>query len=96
VPDLAARVATRLGLPFVPAVRKTRETRPQKEMENSWQQAHNRDGCFAVDPWPGLAEPVILIDDIVDSGWTFTVVTALLRQAGCGAVTPYALAANRA
>jgi ATP-dependent DNA helicase RecQ len=96
VSDLAARVASRLGLPFVPAVRKMRETRPQKEMENSWHQAHNRDGCFAVDPWPGLADPVILIDDIVDSRWTFTVVAALLRQAGCRAVTPFALAANRA
>ncbi|MGL4551431.1 MAG: helicase-related protein, partial [Gemmataceae bacterium] len=96
VPDLAARVAARLGLRFVPAVRKTRATRPQKEMENSWHQAHNRDGCFATDPWPGLSDPVILIDDIVDSGWTFTVAAALLRQAGCRAVFPYALAANRA
>ena len=95
VPDLAARVASRLGLPFVPAPRKTRETRPQKEMENSWQQAHNLDGAFEIDGWEGLAGPALLIDDIVDSRWTFTVLVALLRQAGGGPVHPLALAANR-
>jgi ATP-dependent DNA helicase RecQ len=38
---------------------------------------------------------VLLLDDIVDSRWTFTVVAALLRQAGSGPVFPLALAANR-
>jgi ATP-dependent DNA helicase RecQ len=36
--------------------------------------------------------PVLLVDDIVDSRWTMTVVAALLRQAGCGPVYPLALA----
>jgi ATP-dependent DNA helicase RecQ len=95
VPDLARRLATRLPLPFRPAVQKVRATRPQKEMENSWQQVHNLDGAFRVDPWEGMAGPVLLIDDIVDSRWTFTVVAALLRQAGSGPVCPLALAAHR-
>jgi DEAD/DEAH box helicase len=94
-PDLANRLAACLSLPFVPAVRKVRPTRPQKEMENSWQQAHNLDGAFQIDPWKGMAGPVLLLDDIVDSRWTFTVVAALLRQAGSGPVFPLALAANR-
>jgi ATP-dependent DNA helicase RecQ len=64
-------------------------------MENSWQQVHNLDGAFRVDPWEGMAGPVLLIDDIVDSRWTFTVVAALLRQAGSGPVCPLALAAHR-
>lgn len=95
VADLAQRVATRLALPFVPAIRKVRATRPQKDMENSWQQVHNLDGAFEVAPWAGFSGPVLLIDDVVDSRWTFTVVAALLRQAGSGAVFPVALAANR-
>ena len=37
-------------------------------------------------------QPVLLVDDYVDSGWTFTVVTRLLRQAGAGEVYPFALA----
>ncbi len=95
VPDLAARLAARLSLPFIAAVHKVRATRPQKEMENDWQQLHNLEGAFAVEPWPGVAGPVLLVDDIVDSRWTFTVIAALLRQAGSGAVFPLALATQR-
>jgi ATP-dependent DNA helicase RecQ len=95
VPNLATRLAARLSLPFVAAVRKLRPTRPQKEMENSWQQAHNLDGAFRVTPWKGIAGPVLLVDDVFDSRWTFTIVAALLRQAGSGPVFPLALAANR-
>ncbi|HTU92074.1 MAG TPA: hypothetical protein VMF69_18465, partial [Gemmataceae bacterium] len=95
VAGLARRVAVRLGLPFVPVLRKVRTNPPQKEMENSWQQAHNLDGAFRVDPWEGSAGPVLLIDDIVDSGWTLTIIAALLRQEGSGPVFPFALAANR-
>ncbi|MDX6254469.1 MAG: ATP-dependent helicase RecQ [Frankiales bacterium] len=35
--------------------------------------------------------PVLLFDDLVDTGWTFTVVTALLRERGAGRVLPLAL-----
>ena len=66
--------------------------RPQKEMENSYQQAKNLNGVFAVEDHNMLKEPVFLVDDLVDSGWTMTVVAALLRQAGCPAVFPLALA----
>ena len=38
---------------------------------------------------------MLLVDDIVDSRWTFTVIAALLRDAGAGRVFPIALAANR-
>jgi ATP-dependent DNA helicase RecQ len=95
VQDMATGLAARLSLPFVAAVRKVRMTRPQKDMENSWQQAHNLDGAFEVTAWSGLGGPVLLVDDIVDSRWTFTVLAALLRQAGSGPVFPVALAANR-
>jgi ATP-dependent DNA helicase RecQ len=95
VTDLAQRVSIRLSLPFVMAVRKVRETSPQREMENSWQQVHNLDGAFQIEPWEGIAGPVLLLDDLVDSGWTCTVVAALLRQQGGGPVFPFVLAVNR-
>jgi len=41
----------------------------------------------------GLDGPVLLVDDLVDSRWTVTVVGALLRQAGAPGVLPFALAA---
>ena len=64
-------------------------------MSNSYQQAHNLDGAFKVDNWEGIRGNVFLVDDIVNSKWTFTVVTALLRNAGSGKVFPLALAINR-
>ncbi len=41
----------------------------------------------------GLGGPVLLVDDLVDSGWTLTVAARLLRRAGAPAVLPFALAA---
>lgn len=92
VAGFARRVAAALGLPFFSSVRKTCDNQPQKTMENSWQQASNVLAAFEVDLWPGIGGSVFLIDDVVDSRWTFTVVAALLREAGSGPVFPFALA----
>lgn len=94
VPNFARKLADRLNLPFKPAVRKIRATPPQKEMNNSYQQAHNLDDSFAIGPWKGITGTVFLVDDTVDSRWTFTVIAALLRQAGSGQVFPLALSLN--
>ncbi|MFD0823634.1 hypothetical protein ACFQ0D_36125, partial [Micromonospora zhanjiangensis] len=40
----------------------------------------------------GLTGPVLLVDDLVDSGWTMTMVDRLLRRAGATGVLPLALA----
>lgn len=92
VPDLARRLAVALNLPFVACIQKIRPTKPQKFMQNSYQQAHNLAGAFSVEAWERMAEPVFLIDDMIDSGWTLTVIAALLRNAGSGPVFPVALA----
>jgi ATP-dependent DNA helicase RecQ len=60
-------------------------------MENSAQQFTNVYGAFDVSS-PVPAGPVLLVDDIVDSRWTLTVIGALLRAAGSGEVYPFALA----
>jgi ATP-dependent DNA helicase RecQ len=91
VPNFAQRLANKLGLPFKPVVRKVRQNRQQKEMCNSYQQSHNLNGVFEVDTWQGMKGTVFLIDDMVDSRWTFTVIAALLRRAGSGQVFPLAL-----
>ncbi|NUN13830.1 MAG: RecQ family ATP-dependent DNA helicase [Myxococcales bacterium] len=93
VPDFAARLAGALGLPFVQCIEKARPNRQQKEMKNSFQQVENLDGVFTITD-QCLNGECLLIDDMVDSGWTFTVASALLRQAGCSAVYPMALALN--
>jgi ATP-dependent DNA helicase RecQ len=94
-PDLvrgfASRLGAALGLPFLEVVTKVRDARPQKEMDNSAQQAANVYGAFAV-----IGEvpegPALLVDDVVDSGWTLTVTGVALRQAGAAAVHPLVLA----
>lgn len=92
VPDFSRRLALRLDLPFVECIRKIRDTAPQKTRANSFQQAQNLAGAFAADQAMIRPEPVLLIDDMVDSRWTFTVLTMLLRNAGSGPVFPFALA----
>ncbi|MBG1262713.1 RecQ family ATP-dependent DNA helicase [Nostoc commune] len=94
VPNFAQQLADKLGLPFMSIVRKVYQNELQKKMNNSYQQAHNLDGAFAVDSWKGISGSVFLLDDIVDSRWTFTVIAALLRRANSGVVFPVALALN--
>jgi ATP-dependent DNA helicase RecQ len=91
VRNFAERLGVNLRLPVVEAVRRVRGGRPQKEMENSAQQFANVYGAFEV-VLSVPKSPVILIDDIVDSGWTLTVVGAALREAGAGPVHPLVLA----
>ena len=93
VADFARRLAARLGLPWVNAFEKIRDNDPQKQQANSYHQCANLDGVFTVAA--GIPHtPVLLIDDITDSGWTFTIAAALLRQAGSGVVYPAALATS--
>ena len=61
-------------------------------MENSYKQARNVIGSLTVDGSEVLRGPVLLVDDMVDSRWTFTVVAWELRRRGSGEVWPLALA----
>ena len=92
VPDFARRLAVRLRLPFVECIRKLRDTGPQKTRANGFQQAQSVAGAFVVDRARVRPEALLLIDDMVDSRWTFTVLTVLLRKAGSGPIYPFALA----
>lgn len=97
VPDFARRLAEALGWRFLPALRKMRVTKEQKDMENRYHQCHNLDGAFSVQASRAeISAPVLLVDDVFDSGWTMTLACALLRQAGSGPVYPFALATTTA
>jgi len=87
VPDFSRRVADALGIPFRSVLSKTTETAPQKAMENSVHKAANVFAAFEVTE-PVLPGPVLLIDDIVDSGWTFTACGVQLAQRGGGPSIP--------
>ena len=93
VPDFAQRLAVALNLPFHALLVKTDNRPEQKTMANSTQQARNIDGSLMLDKTLAVsAEPVLLVDDMVDSRWTLTVAAWLLRSHGSGEVWPLALA----
>ncbi|HOS45886.1 MAG TPA: RecQ family ATP-dependent DNA helicase [Paludibacter sp.] len=91
VPDFARRVASKLQIPFLPVIEKIKQNEPQKLQNNRFYQCLNLDGVFYI-RGESLKDPVLLIDDIIDSGWTLTVTGALLRKAGCTKVYPLVLA----
>ncbi len=97
VHDFAVALAARLGLPFED-VFSAAGGASQKTMENSVQRFRNVHAKLTlVTPQPDPL-PVLLIDDIADSGWTFTYAGWLLRTSGVDRVYPLALAvaSNRA
>lgn len=92
VPSLARRVGARLSVPVVEAVRQTRPTQPQADMHNSTAQLGNVGGAYEVDVVP--EGDCLLLDDLIDSRWTVTVVARELRRAGCERVVPISLASK--
>ena len=93
VRDFAERVAGHLNIPFLAVVGKIRQNEPQKHQQNRYHQCSNLDGVFAIIEEVRTG-PVLLLDDVVDSGWTLAVIAALLREAGCSTVYPAALASS--
>ncbi len=93
--DFALRIGQELGIPHAACVRKVKDTEPQKLMRNSTRQFLNIWESFEVDPSSILPGPCLLVDDIVDSGWTLTAVGVRLKRAGVAMVIPFALASSR-
>lgn len=93
VPDFARRLADRMGIPCVDAIVKTMDTQPQKSFENSFQQCRNAYNSFRIAEQVA-GKNVLLVDDMVDSGWTITVCGFLLKQAEAASVYAYALASS--
>lgn len=91
VAELAERIANGLDLPYEDALRKIEETRPQHELANSYQKRWNIEDVFEITE-SVRQEPVLLIDDTVDSRWTLSEAGMTLRDADSGAVYPFALA----
>lgn len=91
VVDLAKRIAQRLDLPYEAVLHKTEETRPQHELANSYQKRWNIEDVFEVTE-SLRQEPVLLVDDTVNSRWTLSEAGMTLRDGGSGVVYPFALA----
>ena len=91
VKEFAHSLAAKLGVHCSDCVYVASEKPQQKMMSNSFHQSHNLDGAFGIHSDQVYSDAVFLLDDAVDSKWTFTVIAALLRQKGAGSVIPIAL-----
>jgi ATP-dependent DNA helicase RecQ len=92
VKNFAERLAEKLNWSIFHCIQKKKNNPEQKTMQNDFQQIQNLDGVFQINLIPGSYTPCLLVDDIIDSGWTFTILSELLRKIGCTAVYPLALA----
>ncbi|WP_433127414.1 RecQ family ATP-dependent DNA helicase [Micromonospora sp. CA-240977] len=97
VGSLAERIAAVGRLPLLGEVTPTGPGGPAGPRGNSAQRVRALHDAFTVpadlaDAVAGLDGPVLLVDDLVDSGWTMTLVARALRRAGAPDVLPLALA----
>jgi ATP-dependent DNA helicase RecQ len=88
VANFAGRLAERLHARLSDCLVKLRQNAAQKLMENSAQQLRNVDEVFGI-RGNTPSGPILLVDDVVDSRWTMTVLGELLLAAGCGPVYPF-------
>lgn len=93
VKSFAYRVADKLNVPCLDLIEKIKDTKQQKELENSVYQCQNALDSFKVKE-ACCDKNILLIDDMVDSKWTFTVCSYLLLQRGAKRVYPFAIAST--
>jgi len=96
VASLAEGIAEIGRLPIAGSVERIRDDGHTGPTNSAWRLRSVYD-AFDLGPQlrQRLAEcpgPVLLVDDLVDSGWTMTIAARLLRQAGAPAVLPLVLA----
>lgn len=91
VKDFAERLAKRLNLELIDSLQKS-EAREQKNMKNSAFQCDNAFNSFHIKEGVDLPKNILLVDDMVDSKWTFTVCGYRLMENRAEKVFPFALA----
>jgi ATP-dependent DNA helicase RecQ len=89
--NFTERLAKELMIPFIPVLDRVVNAPEQKNMQNSAKQAENVVKSLKLANQP-LQGPLLLVDDIYDSGWTTTIAGVLLRENGSGLVYPFTLA----
>ncbi len=96
VGSLAARLAGVGRLPLLGTLERTRDE-PAAGRSNSAQRLRAVAGSLAVPPDLAATldgSPVLLVDDLLDTGWTLTEAARLLRDSGSGPVLPLVLAVD--
>lgn len=97
VPDFASRLAEKLGIDFLGVIISSgAKKHDQKTMNNNLLKLINLDGEYIIDKKLLRKESVLLVDDMIESGWTLNLAGILLKRSGLrGDVYPFALASSR-
>ncbi|NUQ99448.1 MAG: DEAD/DEAH box helicase [Streptomyces sp.] len=95
VASLAGGIAEIGRLPVVGSVERARDDGHGGPGNSAWRLRSVHD-AFVIGPELGerlaaSAGPILLIDDLIDSGWTMAVVARMLRRSGAPAVLPLVL-----
>lgn len=90
VPEFAERLSAKLKLEFVNAMVKNVGCAEQKDQNNSVTQYDN--AYNALEVVRGVRGNILLVDDMIDSGWSFAVAASKLVDAGASGVYGFALA----
>ena len=93
VKSFAQRLSDKLGLPLKESIVKVINAPEQKSFNNSYHQCKNAYDSFEVTN-DIMSGGVLLVDDMFDSGWTFTVCGNQLKKLGVSKVYPFALAST--
>lgn len=80
VKDLAYNIARKMNIDFVDAIMKIEDTVEQKTLQNSYYQCKNVIKSFDVATELNNLGNVLIIDDMVDSRWTLTYCSYLLKK----------------
>ena len=90
VKSFTERLAVKLDLKYYDILYKVKDSVCQKDLNNNYMKCENAYSSFEVkNP---RKDNVLLVDDMVDSRWTFTACGYKLRKSGSGKVYPFALA----
>jgi ATP-dependent DNA helicase RecQ len=93
VKNFAKKFARGLGLPVSDALKKERDTRPQKVFQNGAGKEQNVRDAFGLNGRINIrGKNVILVDDIYDSGATLKEIARMLTDKGAKYITPVVIA----
>lgn len=92
VENFASKIASVLHVPFSNAIKKTRETEPQKKFHNGYSKKDNVKDAFSADDIDVNGKTVLLVDDIYDSGATLKEIGRLLTRKGAKEIVPIVIA----
>ena len=91
ITDLAQRIAAAGRLDYLGVAARRPDDRPASTV-NSAQRVRALHDAFDVGPLTVEGRTVLLVDDVIRSGWTSALIARQLRLAGASAVLPMALA----